>query len=146
MEVRDIHVHWAYVTGQGRRFVFRSEGIKCLRESLKSKRAALASRRAWGPGARSRALVGVQGVKPTETPGFYSIFRVKYCLNLFYCNNFFTYKKKVTWAPPPHSLTTLLMATLVSLFRKVIIPKIFELKDPSIRNEMGFVYMKLAYG
>ena len=57
--------------------------------------------------------VGVQGAKPPEAQGVYSMFNAKYRLNLLYFNRFFlqnfTQRKKVvgiiTWAisPPPIS-------------------------------------------
>ena len=53
-------------------------------------------------GVGAKPLVEVQGAKPLEAPGFYSIFNALYCLNLFYFTHssykFSLIGKKVTWA------------------------------------------------
>ena len=51
-------------------------------------------------GSRSKASGGGPGGKALEAPGFYSIFNVKYCLDLFYFNKILPIGKKVSWTTP----------------------------------------------
>ena len=96
-----------FTMSQWRRLFSEVGSMKGLCESLKSKRAARVSFTAWCPGASLRAPVGSRGRSPAKPTEALQHFQCKILpkLVLFQYIFFFlifTYRKRVTWAIPPH--------------------------------------------